>query len=218
MDSLYLASTLGLAAYTGFSSLDYRTFKESSLIGVVAGCALQVLGVANGRRGIADAANAPLLSNLLATLNVTVWLTCPYKESLSFALCSLAIKTTSVVFQRPCVNERRASLFLAATVGLALSTTYTAFDFKALRYAAAAGMLAGVGLHFLGMLNRGQGTDPKNAPRLTYLLATINLANWINQPREFWVFESAVFASALKITTLFFQKNTQDKIKRRYSV
>ncbi len=219
-ESLYLASTVGLAVYTSFSDLNFSMIKNTAAGGVLVSIFLQMVGIAHGRKGIADPQSAPLLSNLIATLNLTAWFHDP-KGSLDFALVGLSLKISTAVFQvfqkksverkilaslPNFVGRNIASLYYASTVGLLLYTGYTPLDFKTIRDVAAAGILTGCFLQILGVANGKKGiADPQNASRLTHLLATGNLTIWAVNNDGYALTECALYNTTLKITTLVFQ-------------
>ena len=98
-EPLYLASTVGLGVYSGYSFINSQALRYGMASGIITSCFLQIFGIANGHKGIADPKSAPRLTNLIATINLASWFISSNEAALGFALWSASFKVTTVVFQ-----------------------------------------------------------------------------------------------------------------------
>lgn len=100
-EPIFLAATVGLAVATCYKHLTFQQVRYSVATGIISSCSLQILAIATGREGLGDPKRAALITYLLGAINLSYWLMFPFEPiTLSIALCSVAFKVSTLVFQR----------------------------------------------------------------------------------------------------------------------
>ncbi len=99
-EPLFLAATTLVAVGAGYKNMDIKSFKDCTLFGVGLSCALQLLGLTTGRKGIASPEIAPHLTTTFAAVNLANLIYQPFQPfTINCAIFSLAFKITTVAFQ-----------------------------------------------------------------------------------------------------------------------